>query len=181
MKPAGLLPLVGLATALSAAEGTPPIVSREISAKIREGLPAYQAPASKPATDGATDTADGPQTSDPNVLILPKLTVEEKRLPPDAADHLMSKRDFKRKMENVYLDTIAEDGPLNYFLNRFTIPILSPSKAERGKAILTRRELDRLRHVTDSGLRPDPAAAKKFERELDNTHTTRPAGGLQKK
>lgn len=183
MKPARLLPLVGLATALSAAEGAPSIISREISAKIREGLPAYPAPTPPPVPSDATasDATDVPQTDDPNVLILPKLTVEEKRLPPDAADHLMSRRDYKRKMENTYLDSLAEDGPLNYFLNRFTIPLLSPSKTERGQAIRTRRELDRLRHVTDTGRRLEPDSAKKFERELDNRHTTRPAGGLPKK
>ena len=179
MKPAGLLlPLVGLASALTAAEPSSAIISREISANIREGRPAYRPPAPKP--DGeAADPA--PQTTDPNVLILPKLTVEEKRLPPDAADHLMSRADFKRKMENLYLDTLAEDGPLNVLLNNFTIPLFSPSKAARGRAIYQQRELDRLRHVTGSRRTLEPDASKKLEREIDNSHTTRPAGGLQKK
>lgn len=177
MKPAGLLlPLVGFASALTAAEPSSAIISREISAKIREGLPAYQPPSNK--SEGGTE---GPQTDDPNVLVLPKVTVEEKRLPPDAADQLMNRDAFKRKMENLYLDEIAKDGPLNYLLNRFTIPILSPSKEERGRAIYQQRELDRLRHVTDTVRSLDPDAAKTFERELDNSHTTRPAGGLQKR
>ena len=179
MKPAGLLlPLVGLASALTAAEPSSAIISREISAKIREGLPTYQPPAPKPADEAADP---GPQTTDPDVLVLPKLTVKEKRLPSDAADHLMSRDDLKRKMENIYLDTIAEDGPLNYFLNRFTIPILSPSKEERGRAIYRQRELDRLRRVNDTVRRINPGTAGKLERELDNSHTTRPAGGLRNK
>lgn len=179
MKPAGLLlPLVGLASALTAAEPSSAIISREISAKIREGLPTYQPPAPTPAGEAADP---GPQTTDPDVLVLPKLTVKEKRLPPDAADHLMSRDDLKRKMENIYLDTIAEDGPLNYFLNRFTIPILSPSKEERGRAIYRQRELDRLRRVNDTVRRINPGTAGKLERELDNSHTTRPAGGLRNK
>ncbi|RXK52789.1 hypothetical protein ESB00_13795 [Oleiharenicola lentus] len=171
--------MIGLAAALSAAEPEPARISRDISAKIREGLPTYQPPAA-PAEGGSAGT-EGSQTSDPNVLILPKLTVKEKRLPPDAADQLMSRDDFKRKMENLYLDEIAKDGPLNYLLNKFTIPILSPSKAERGKAIYQRRELDRLRHVSDAARSLDPNATKKLERDLDNSHTTRPAGGLPKK
>ncbi len=179
MKPAGLLlPVIGLATALSAAEpaSAPSIISREISAKIREGLPTYQPPANQ-----STGGTEGPQTDDPYVLVLPKVTVEEKRLPRDAADQLMNRDAFKRKMENLYLDEIAKDGPLNYLLNNFTIPILSPSKAERGKAIYRQRELDRLRHVTDAARSLDPNATKTMERELDNTHTTRPAGGLRNK
>jgi hypothetical protein len=47
-------------------------------------------------------------------------------------------------MENLYLDEVAAVGRLNAFLNSFTIPLLSPSKAERGKAIMISRELDRL-------------------------------------
>lgn len=177
MKPAGLLlPVIGLATALSAAEPASARISREISTKIREGLPTYQPPANK--SDGGTE---GPQTDDPNVLILPKVTVEEKRLPRDAADQLMNRDAFKRKMENLYLDEIAKDGPLNYLLNRFTIPILSPSKADRGRAIYQQRELDRLRHVSDAARSLDPNATKTLERELDNSHTTRPAGGLRNK
>ncbi len=179
MKPAGLLlPVIGLATALAAAEQAPAssLVSREISAKIREGLPTYQPPA--PASVGGTE---GPQTNDPNVLILPKLTVKEKRLPPDAADQLMNRDEFKRKMENLYLDEVAKFGPLHYLLNKFTIPILSPSKEERGRAIYQRRELDRLRHVSDAARSLDPNSAKTFDRKLDNSHTTRPAGGLHKK
>ncbi len=180
MKPAGLLlPVIGLATVLSAAEAEPARISREISAKIREGLPSYQPPAS--TSEGGSAGTDGPQTNDPNLLILPKLTVEEKRLPRDAADQLMNRDAFKRKMEPLYLDEIAKDGPLNYLLNNFTIPILSPSKAERGKAIYQRRELDRLRHVSDAARPLDPNATKTMERELDNTHTTRPAGGLRNK
>lgn len=179
MKPAGLLlPVIGLATALSAAEHAPApsLVSREISAKIREGLPPYQP--SAPLSEGGTEV---PQSDDPNVLILPKLTVKEKRLPPDAADQLMSRDEFKRKMENLYLDEVAKFGPLHYLLNKFTIPILSPSKEERGRAIYQRRELDRLRHVSDSARALDPNATKTLERELDNPHTTRPAGGLRNK
>lgn len=178
MKPAGILLLLpaGLVVSAWAAEKSASVVSREISARIREGLPVFSPAVPRTDNEPASQPA---QTTDPDVFVLPTLTVQEKRLPSDAADHLMSKRDFKRKMENLYLDTLAEDGPLNVLLNQFTIPIFSPSKAERGRALYTRKELDRLRHVTNASRSPD--AAKKFEQELDNSHTTRPAGGLQKR
>ncbi len=183
MKPAGLLLLlpVGLMASAWTAESTASTgrLSQETSARIREGLPAFR-PTTQKA--GEEDTNAATETStDPNILVLPKVTVNEKRLPSDAADHLVSRQDFKRKMENLYLDQLAEDGPLNVLLNQFTIPILSPSKAERGRAIYLRRELDRLGHVnrTTRGIAPD--AAKKFRDELDNSHTTRPAGGLIKR
>jgi len=178
MKPAGLLLFIpaGFAAAL-AAEDAPStgLISRELKAHIREGLPAYHPPS--PRTEGTpgTDTADNP---DPDTLVLPKMLVKEKRLPPDAADYLMSRSDYKRKMENIYLDEIAKDGPLNYLLNCFTIPILSPSKAARGNAIYRAREMDRLQHVVEVGKDLDPAALKKYQQEMDNTWTTRPAGEL---
>lgn len=180
MKPAGrflLLPL-GLVAITLSAQTSSERVTRETTARIREGLPTFQPP--PPPSDG-NSTDDGPQTNDPDVLILPKFMVKEKRLPHDAADHLMSRRDFKRKMENIYLDTLAADGPLNVLLNNFTIPILSPSKAARGRAIYQAREIDRLRRITDLSNTLNPEAALDLKRELDNSHTTRPAGGLQKR
>jgi hypothetical protein len=83
-------------------------------------------------------------------------------------------------MENLYLDEIAKDGELNYFLYSFTIPILSPSKAERGHVLYQRAEIDRLKRVTDAAKSINPDNAKTLSRELDNTATTRPAGGLKK-
>lgn len=179
MKPTGtrLLLSIGLVTAAPAVDPASGIISQEIAAKIREGLPAYTPPEPNPEGENPDPT---PQTTDRNVLILPKLTVKGKALPSDAADHLMSKRDFKRKMENLYLDTLAEDGSLNVLLNRFTIPILSPSKADRGRAIYRSRELDRLNHVNEASRLISPVTAKKYPQELDNTHTTRPAGGRQR-
>lgn len=179
MNPAGrylVLALGGIAT-LSGAEAGTGLISRDLAAKIRDGLPVYQAPA--PGNGAEPAATDAP--ADPGVLVLPKMTVKERRLPRDAVDHLMNRDDFKRKLENLYLDELAKVGPLHYFLNQFTIPLFSPSKAERGRAIYRQRELDRLRHVSDTARALDPAAAAAFERELDNSPTTRPAGGPQKR
>lgn len=179
MNPAGpllVLALGGIATLTGAEAGTG-LISRDIATKIREGLPVYQPPAPGAGTDPAE--ASGPR--DPDLLVLPKMTVKERRLPRDAAEHLMNRDDFKRKMENIYLDEIAKVGPLNYFLNQFTIPLFSPSKAARGRAITQQRELDRLRHVSEAARALAPDAAAAFGRELDNSHTTRPAGGLPKR
>lgn len=174
MKPAGLLPLfsAGLVAIAAAEETASGLVSREIKAHIRAGLPTYQ-----PTPPIADDhSADSTAVTAPDVLVLPKMIVREVRLPQDADDHLMSKRDFKRKMENLYLDTLAEAGPLNVILNSFTIPFLSPSKAARGRAIYRARELERLDHVIGVSQALDPATASKYPQEMDNTHTTRPAG-----
>jgi hypothetical protein len=176
MKPAGLFMFLpaGLMIITLSAEDSTGLVSREIKARIREGLPVYQPP--PPKSETGLDSSESAQTTDPNVLILPKFMIKEPRLPRDAADHLMSRRDFNRKMENIYLDKVAEDGPLNVLLNSFTIPLFSPSKAQRGRALYIGSELDRLNHVNETSRSTDPEAARKYKQEMDNTHTTRPAG-----
>ncbi|HWA28869.1 MAG TPA: hypothetical protein VG734_24675 [Lacunisphaera sp.] len=173
MKPAGLLLIIpaGFVAMLSAEEPATGLTSRETKARIREGLPVFQPALAKGAGSKGTDSDIA---RDPDTLVLPKMRILEKRLPPDAADHLMSREEFKRKMENIYYDEIAKDGPLNYFLNCFTIPILSPSKAARGRGIYVGRELDRLSHLIEVSKALDPDAAKKFEREVDNSWTTDP-------
>jgi hypothetical protein len=179
MKPAGLLLLIpaGLAAVFAAEEAPAGLASREIKNHIREGLPAYQPQPPKAEGTPGAESADQPE---PGTLVLPKMIVKEKRLPRDAADQLMSRSDFKRKMENLYLDEIAKDGPLNYVLNCFTIPLLSPSKAARGNAIYRAREAERLQHVVEVGKALDPAADKKYQQEMDNSWTTRPAGELHR-
>jgi len=146
MKPAGLLFLVpaGFACVVQANAVTTARLSPETRAHIRAGLPAFQP---QPTTDEPTEPGPFPPATDSNLLILPKLTVKERRLPPDAANHLMTPTAFKRKMCNLYLDEVDSLGPLNSLLNRFTIPLLSPSRVERGKAIYINRELDRLTHL----------------------------------
>src|SRR6478736_3010307 len=101
MKPAGILLLVpvGLMGVASADEIPAELVSKETKAHVRAGLPTFQ---SKPTPDVApgadSANADQPRSStDPNLLLLPKLAVKERRLPPDPADHLMSPQAFNRK------------------------------------------------------------------------------------
>ena len=190
MKPAGLLPLfsAGLVAIAAAEETASGLASREIKAHIRASLPTYQ-PTPPKADD---NSADSTAVTAPAVFVLPKMIVREVRLPKDADDHLMSKRDFKRKMENLYLDTLAEAGPLNVILNSHALPILNKIsipipprrgqplyrsvEGERGRAIYRAQEIERLGHVTEVRGQPEREGAPKFKQEIDNTTTTRPAG-----
>jgi hypothetical protein len=151
MKPAGYLLLipVGLAGIAEAASGPAPtgLASPELKAHIREGLPAYQSPAAnRAAREGDSPIfTDNHAAPDPDLLILPKLTVKERRdLPGDATRYLMGTRNYDRKMRNLYEDDLAQDGALEFFLNRYTIPLFSPSRAAKGRALALGQELDRL-------------------------------------
>lgn len=143
MRPAGFLLLIpaGFVCLATAEEAAPGLISKNAKAHIRAGLPGFQ---SKPTPDAFTDTDTSPSAPASNMLILPTLTVKERRLPPDAVDHLMAPAAFRRKMTNLYLDELDRIGPLHSLLNRYTIPLLSPSRVERGKAIHRNREFNRL-------------------------------------
>jgi hypothetical protein len=148
MRPAGFLLLIpaGLACVAGAEGAAAGLVSKEMKAHVLAGLPTFQ-PKPVGDTPPGTESANAdspPPANDPNLLVLPKMTVKERRLPPDAADHLMSRRDFNRKMTNLYLDDLDRVGPLDRLLNGFTIPLLSPSRVERGRALARGKELDRL-------------------------------------
>ncbi len=150
MKPAGYLlfipvGLAGIADAASEPASTG-LVSAEIKAHIREGLPNYEPPpAIRPAGEGDSPIFTENHPLDPDVLVLPKLTVKEKReLPGDAARYLLGSREYNRKMRNLYRDELAKDGALESFLNSHTIPLFSPSAAAKGRAIALGQELDRL-------------------------------------
>jgi hypothetical protein len=56
-------------------------------------------------------------------------------------------------MRNLYLDDLAKDGPLETFLNSYTIPLFSPSRVAKGRALALGAELDRLADL----LTPDEA------------------------
>jgi len=143
MKPAGYLLLVPAGCTLFGADDSPRSISREMTAHIREGLPIYQAPPAAPkASSEQSPVVLNP--TDPGLLVLPNLTVEEKRLPLELSDHLMHRQDRMRKLANLYLDRLAASGALDAALNGFTIPILSPSLAARGAALERGEELERL-------------------------------------
>jgi len=176
MKLAGFLLLVpaGFTCVGWAEEVVPSFVSQAMKAHIREGLPVFETK-SPDAEGSSSETHTGPVITDSTLLVLPKLTVKEKRLPSDATRHLGKPRDFKRQMENLYLDEVAAVGRLNSFLNSVTIPLLSPSKAERGKAIMINRELDRLTELMS------PIEAKSLNYFYDELAATTGSGASRRR
>lgn len=166
MKPAAALLLLatGITPLAGAAEPRPASrLSAEVKERIRESLPAYQTPSARNAPSSPIFL--NPPT-DPEVFVLPKLSIRQRRLPPDAAEHMENRDKVRRMYENVYLDEMASLGELNYLLNSITIPFLSPSKAARGRAIKQRRELQRYADLADAVERADPAGAAALREEL---------------
>jgi hypothetical protein len=117
------------------------LLSESIMIHVRESLPVYQT--GTPPAPAITATGDFSSLDD-QLLLLPKRTVLEKSLPRTASYDLLTKTERSKEMSHLYLQDVAADGWLNEVLNSVTIPILSPTKAERGREIYLKREMERL-------------------------------------
>jgi hypothetical protein len=117
------------------------LLSQSILIHVRESLPVYQSVAAPaPAANEPGDFS----SLDDQLLLLPKRTVLEKAFPRTASYDLLTKTERRKEMSHLYLEDVAAEGWLNEVLNSVTIPILSPSKAERGREIYLKREMERL-------------------------------------
>jgi hypothetical protein len=128
----------GVARADEAPRG---LLSESIMIHVRESLPVYQTGTAPAAA--ANEPGDFSSLDD-QLLLLPKRTVLEKSLPRTASYDLLTKTERRKQMSHLYLEDVAADGWLNEVLNSVTIPILSPTKAERGREIYLKREMERL-------------------------------------
>jgi hypothetical protein len=167
MKPAGLLQLVPAGLALiacatePAADG-PPKLSTRLSQEIRSSLPKYVIPATQPV---GSDTAP----PDPDVLVLPKMVVREKRLPGNDPDVWLGERVVQQKAMSAYRDSMTD---FEWALNWWFVPIFSSPASVRARATYENgkvsAELSRLSSVIDTIGRSDPKEAAKLRQALDS-------------
>lgn len=98
-----------------------------------------------PPAAGATNQ---PASTDPDLWVLDPIRVQgKKELTRDEAFHLGSRTEMRKKYAKIYSDEVDSKGTLNSLLNSVTIPILSPSKAERGRALRLERQMKELNAV----------------------------------
>lgn len=178
MKSAGLhLFAFALAGSSLAAEDAttpgPAKTSSRLAQEIRVVLPKYAPPVPQPLNQPKE------LAGDPDALALPKVTVREKRLPRIDPDELLVERELNKKFTRVYRESL--NGGLDRFLNSFTIPILSASPAERGRAIAVSRKFSDIGRIAELHKELDPknaaelkAEVKQSERAMDRLD--RPAG-----
>jgi hypothetical protein len=117
MRAASSLLLLAVAGAAAAQTDGPRLSVRPHEA-IARSLPAFE-----PKSQAQSAAADLPP--DPDVVIMPKMVVEEKELPRITPDELLSRKGRTAKL-------LAErSSPLDRALNRFHIPILTMSVEQR--------------------------------------------------
>lgn len=142
--------------------------SARLSAEIRAGLPAYTPPPTKPRNAPAAAT-----TPDPDVLELPKLTVREKAQQRIMPNDLMTPRALNKKFAADYKRSLKG---LDAVLNSFSIPLISPSLAARGRAQYRAQQYRDMFSTIDAIGMIDPGQAAELRREMVNALSGRPPG-----
>ena len=159
-----LVLLVALPLLATGGESPAPQTAR-LSAHLTEALLATL-PAFNPTAAQQTESPAANPLAD-DVVVLPKYTVRDRRLPRAEADDWLSQQALAQKIKRDYLNSL---NPLDRLLNGFSIPFLTPSVAARAAAQhdddKRRREQADLDHLLDVVGAADPDAAAALRSEL---------------
>jgi hypothetical protein len=179
MQPAGrllfALALAGSLAAQEPAETPPPAkTSARLKQEIQVGLPKYTPPPPKVLDLPGSNLPE----DDPALLALPTVTVREKRPQRIEPNDLLKKRELNKKFAREYRDSLSG---LDSLLNRFTLPILSPSAAERGRALHVQRQFEDVRRISEIGKAADAENSAALNADVEKTKQdltwrNRPAG-----
>jgi hypothetical protein len=170
MRSAGptLLLLITLTGGLLADEPTPAPpakTSPRLSQEIRAGLPKFTPPPASPSPSPA-EAPDTPR--DPEVIVLPKITVVEKRIPTNDPDVWLTGRAVQQKAMAAYKDSMT---PLEWLLNGWYIPLFSAPPSVRARQYYEDRkladEIDRLNSIVKAVGLTDPNEAARLWDAMD--------------
>ncbi len=165
MKPAGSFLLIpaGLTLICGGAEPDKPKLSEHLRQAITARLPAYIShPAARP------DEPEAPQPeTDPDLLVLSKIMVKEKRPPGNDPDVWLNESVIQKKAMVAYKTSMTD---LEWALNSWFIPLFTPPPSARARAYYGQAkvaaELDRLNGVIRAVGAVDPKEAARLKREL---------------
>ncbi len=170
MKPTGLLLLLSagmtvVCWAVEPAADSLPKVSAKLNEEIRSTLPKYVTPAAQPS--GPDVTAAPP---DPDVLRLPKMIIQEKRLPHSDPDVWLGERVVQQKAMAAYKGSMTD---LEWALNCWFIPLFSAPPSVRARAAYesskAAAEIGRLNNIINTIGLTDPKEAAKLRQAMDLT------------
>ncbi len=137
---------------------------------LRQRLPAYSPEEHERlvSEDEARRANDEAARADPDLVLLPEMTVMEHTLFRMEEDSLLQKGAFDEELIKRELSAFDR-----YFLNRYTIPFIGVSKAVRAREAYLARKNEELqnRMARLAGLvaRLDPAEAREFREVLRDT------------
>lgn len=167
--------------ATAQAQNTPPRSSERTQQALRERLPAYNPAASEAARKAAEERAQQRAAAAANtesrvettpdgeeIVILPEVEVRERKLTQPHPDDWLTSGEVTQKAMRLHA---AGMNSLELALNRWHIPLLTPSFASRARASYEtekfRAEVTRFHELARTLDRVDPKAAKKIRDSLD--------------
>ena len=175
MKPAGF-PLLILAVAGTLAAQEPARTSARLAQEIKATLPKYEPPPPR-VLDQPKDLP-----ADPDILVLPKVTVKEYRPPTHDPDVWLTQKGARDKALTLYKRSLTD---LEWALNSWFIPIIGSSPSARAlssyKAAKSFEESRRIHQLFSVVSATDPQTAQELEKERVKMEQTefsqsRPAG-----
>lgn len=162
------LPLIAwlLVAELLAVEETANPPSR-LTQVIRANTPKFTPPPAAPSPPTSPSVAEESTPPDSDVIEMPRFFVEDSKLGRVEPDKLLSKQALAAKMRREYRNSLTA---LDWALNSFNIPFLTPSVAARARAKYEndRRlaEQTRLTGLIDVTSQIDPKAAAELRLDL---------------
>ncbi len=144
-----------------------PRVSVATQAHVTAALPAFDPKAHEQAeAEKAAEVA-----TDPDIVVMPEMTVQEKALKRMNEDSLYRKGQYDKELVKRELSEFDR-----YFLNRFTIPLFGISKETRARELYLQRKQEEFQQRVKEAARLndalDPDAAKQQRRVLVDTSRT---------
>jgi len=135
-------------------------LSSRLASEIRSSLPKYEAPppcaADKPETASPSPDAD--------ILVLPKVVVKERAQRRIIANELMTSKALDKKLAREFKNSL--EG-LDAILNGFSIPLISPSMAARGRDAYKARRMNDLNTFIESTNAIDPKASSEMKKAVN--------------
>jgi hypothetical protein len=137
-------------------------LSSRLAAEIRASLPKYS-----PSTATAASTTETTVHTSSDLLVLPKVIVNERPPPRVEPNDLITAKALNKKLARDFKNSLTG---LDAILNGFSIPLVSPSLAARGRAAYKARQRGELSDFIRSTTAADAKEGAKLKdaaREMD--------------
>ena len=135
---------------------SPAKLSSRLALEIRSSLPKYA-----PPPDGSQKPEAS--TTDPDVLVLTKVVVKDRPPPKINSNDLITTKAFDKKLARDFQNSLKG---LDAVLNGFSIPLISPSMAARGRAAYKAQRMDDLNSFIGATQAVDSKGAAKMNKAV---------------
>ena len=140
-------------------EATPPNkISSRLASEIRASLPKYVPPAT-----GTPSKTEPSTPSDADILVLPKVVVQERAPTRVNSNDLLTAKALSKKLARDFKNSLTG---LDAVLNDFSLPLISPSMEARGRAAYKAQRMEDLNGFVQSAGAPDQKSGEEMRKAV---------------